>query len=385
MISNTGCDIMISFNKPIYLKGTMDYLKEAVESGHISGDGKFTRLCTEMLKGIIGCDKLLITTSGSSSLDMAAVLCGLKEGDEVIMPSFTFSSTANAVVMRGAKPVFIDIRPDTMNMDENLIEPAITEKTRAVFAVHYAGVSCDMDAITEITKRYNLKLVEDAAQCIMSSYKGRPLGTFGDFGCFSFHETKNITMGEGGALTIKDKENFEAAEILREKGTNRSKFFRGEIDKYSWVDFGSSYLPSDLNAAYLYPQLREIDSIYQDRMNSYNEYYERLKPLADEGLLELPFVPDYCVHNAHIFYVKLRDLEQRTSFISYLKNNGVGAVFHYVPLHSSHAGIKYGRFNGDDVYTTKESERLARLPLYYGLTEADRNLVINTVYNYFSK
>ncbi len=376
---------MVFFNKPVFLDDSLEYIRQAIESQHISGDGRFTKLCTEKLIEQTGANKVLLTTSGSSALDMAAILCDLKEGDEVIMPSYTFSSTANAVVMRGAVPVFIDIRPDTMNMDEKLIEPAITEKTKAIAAVHYAGVSCEMDTIMDIAKRYGLKVIEDAAQGVMSSYKGKALGTIGDFGCFSFHETKNYTMGEGGAVIIRDSSNNERAEILREKGTNRSKFFRGEIDKYSWVDFGSSYLPSELNSAYLYPQLLAAKEIYDNRMDTYNEYYKAFKPLEEEGLLELPVVPKGCVHNAHIFFVKLKDLEQRTAFISHMKNNEVGTVFHYVPLHSAAAGLKYGRFHGTDIYTTKESERLVRLPLYYRLSDADRKQVIEAVYSFFGK
>lgn len=375
--------IMINFNRPVYVDGTMDYIKQAIESAHLSGDGQFTKKCTELLKGITGAQKIMLTTSGSSALEMAAILCRLKPGDEVIMPSYTFSSTANAVVMRGAVPVFVDIRPDTMNIDEKLIEDAVTDKTRAVCAVHYAGVGCEMDTILDITRRKNIKVIEDAAQGVMSTYKGRALGTIGDFGCFSFHETKNYTMGEGGAILIRDKQNNEPAEILREKGTNRSKFFRGEIDKYSWVDFGSSYLPSDLNAAYLYPQLLAAKEINDDRMSSYNYYREALSPLAEKGLIDLPYVPHDCVHNAHMFYFKVKDLEQRTDCITHLKKNGVGAVFHYVPLHSAEAGLKYGRFHGEDKYTTKESERLIRLPLYYKLGESDRSKVVETVYDFF--
>lgn len=365
------------------MEESIGYMREAAEAGSISGDGKFTKLCTEELMEITGAKQLMLTTSGSTSLDMAAMLCDLKEGDEVILPSFTFSSTANAAVLAGATPVFIDIRPDTMNMDEQLIEDAITDKTKAVFAVHYAGVSCDMDKMTEITHRHGLKLVEDAAQCLMSSYKGRPLGTFGDFGCISFHETKNFTMGEGGALIIKDPEDKLRAEILREKGTDRSRFFRGEIDKYSWVDKGSSYLPSDLNTAYLYPQLLRADEITADRLASWQHYYDALSPLAGRGLIELPIVPEGCVHNGHIFYIKLRDLEQRTRFIGHMASHDIRTVFHYVPLHSAAAGRKYGRFHGEDRYTTKESERLVRLPLYFGLSESDRQKVIDAALSFF--
>ena len=374
---------MISFNRPTFMEGTLDHIKEAALEGHISGDGKYTRLCTDLLKQMTCCQKLLLTTSGSSALEMAALLCGLKPGDEVIMPSFTFSSTANAVVMRGATPVFIDIDPKTMNMNEQLIEAAITKNTKAIMVVHYAGVGCEMDTIMQIADQYHLMVIEDAAQGVMSSYKGKALGTIGDFGCFSFHETKNYTMGEGGALLVRDQDNNDAAEIIREKGTNRSKFFRGEIDKYSWVDRGSSYLPSDINAAYLYPQLIDANMIYDDRMNSYNDYYRSLLPLAEKGLIELPFVPESCKHNAHIFYLKLADLDERTRFISFMKQRDIGVVFHYVPLHSAEAGLKYGRFSGEDIYTTKESERLVRLPLYYALDKADRQFIIESIYDFF--
>ena len=374
---------MISFNKPVYLEDSSRYMREAALAGYISGDGKFTKLCSQELKKITGAEHVNLTTSGSTSLDMAAILCGLKEGDEVILPSFTFSSTANAVVLTGATPVFTDIRPDTMNIDENLIEDAITDKTKAIFPVHYAGVACEMDRIMEIAKAHDLKVVEDAAQCVMSTYKGTPLGTIGDFGCISFHETKNLTMGEGGALIIKDRQDVYKAEILREKGTDRSRFFRGEIDKYSWVDKGGSYLPSDLNAAYLYPQLLSVAEITADRVASFEHYFEALSPLADKELIELPVIPEGCVHNGHIFYIKLKDLQQRTSFIAHMKSKQIGAVFHYVPLHSAAAGIKYGRFHGEDRFTTRESERLVRLPMYFGLTESDRQLIIDEIFKFF--
>jgi dTDP-4-amino-4,6-dideoxygalactose transaminase len=302
---------------------------------------------------------------------MAALLAGIKPGDEVILPSYTFVSTANAFVLRGAKVVFVDIRPDTLNIDESLIEDAVTEKTKAVVPVHYAGVSCEMDTILDIAKRRGLFVIEDAAQGVMAAYHGRALGSMGDFGAFSFHETKNLSMGEGGAILVRDKRFFEAAEILREKGTNRSKFFRGEIDKYSWVDIGSSYLPSDLNAAYLYAQIEMAPVIYEDRMNTWKQYYETLQPLAARDLIELPCIPEGCAHNAHMFYIKTKNLEERSRLLNHLKNGGVGAVFHYIPLHTSPIGMSCGRFHGEDCYTTKESERLARLPLYYGLTAKD--------------
>ena len=329
--------------------------------------------------------KVLLTTSGTTALEMAALLCGIQPGDEVILPSYTFSSTATAFVLAGAKLVFVDIRPDTMNIDEAKIEPAITEKTKVICVMHYAGVACDMDTIMQIARRHNLKVVEDAAQGVMASYKGKALGTIGDFGCYSFHETKNFSMGEGGALVINDPETVTKAEILREKGTNRASFLRGQVDKYTWVSYGSSYLPSDLNAAYLWAQLEQADTINTDRTHSWDYYAQELAPLAEAGLLELPTVPEGCVHNGHLFYVKLRDLEQRTEFIAYLKAHGVASSFHYVPLHSAPAGIQYGRFAGVDEYTTKESNRLTRLPLYYGLTEADRAAVVQVVKDFFAQ
>ncbi len=358
---------MISFNQPPVVGGEEEYIDDAIKSRKISGDGKYTKLCNRWLEQSTGAKKVLLTTSCTHALEMAALLLDLREGDEVIMPSFTFVSTADAFIMRGAKAVFVDIRPDTMNIDEKLIESAITEKTKAIVPVHYAGVSCEMDTINDIAHRHGIKVVEDAAQGVMSTYKGKALGTLGHYGCYSFHETKNLSMGEGGAILLSDEHEIERAEIIREKGTNRSKFFRGEIDKYTWVSLGSSYLPSELNAAYLYAQLQKCQSVYDDRMRNWNMYYEMLKPLRDRGVIELPVIPEGCVHNAHMFYIKAKDLEVRTKLISYLKSNGIDAVFHYIPLHSSPAGIKYGSFAGDDNYTTKESERLIRLPLYYGL------------------
>ena len=359
---------MINFNVPPYTGKEMDYMKECVENQKICGDGGYTRKCNQWFEEKTGTPKCLLTTSCTHALEMAALLADIQPGDEVILPSFTFVSTADAFVLRGAVPVFVDIRPDTMNIDENLIEAAITEKTKAIAPVHYAGVSCEMDKILEIAKKYNLKVIEDAAQGVMSSYKGKALGTIGDFGCYSFHETKNYSMGEGGAILIRDKENIEDAEIIREKGTDRSKFFRGQVDKYTWVNYGSSYLPSDMNAAYLYAQLELADEINNARLACWDRYYQNLKPLADAGYIELPVIPEGCVHNAHMFYIKAVDLEVRTALIDYLKSNGVYAVFHYIPLHSAPAGLKYGRFHGEDKYTTKESERLLRLPMYYSLT-----------------
>ena len=374
---------MINFNVPPYTGKEMDYMKECVENQKICGDGGYTRKCNQWFEEKTGTPKCLLTTSCTHALEMAALLADIQPGDEVILPSFTFVSTADAFVLRGAVPVFVDIRPDTMNIDENLIEAAITEKTKAIAPVHYAGVSCEMDKILEIAKKYNLKVIEDAAQGVMSSYKGKALGTIGDFGCYSFHETKNYSMGEGGAILIRDKENIEDAEIIREKGTDRSKFFRGQVDKYTWVNYGSSYLPSDMNAAYLYAQLELADEINNARLACWDRYYENLKPLADAGYIELPVIPEGCVHNAHMFYIKAVDLEVRTALIDYLKANGVYAVFHYIPLHSAPAGLKYGRFHGEDKYTTKESERLLRLPMYYSLTLEQVDYICEQVKSFY--
>ncbi len=374
---------MIRFNVPPYTGKEMEYIKKAVENQKICGDGDFTHKCNEWLEQKTGIRKALLTTSCTHATEMAAILCDIKPGDEVIMPSYTFVSTADAFVLRGAKAVFVDVRPDTMNIDENLIEDAITDKTRAIAPVHYAGVSCDMDKIMDIAKRHNLLVVEDAAQGIMSEYKGKALGTFGDYGCFSFHETKNFSMGEGGAILIRDPENIERAEIIREKGTNRAKFFRGQIDKYTWVDAGSSYLPSELNAAYLYAQLELADQITADRMKTWNMYYEAFEELENAERIERPFIPADCKHNAHMFYLKCKDLEERTEFIDFLKKNEILAVFHYIPLHSAPAGKSFGRFNGEDVYTTKESERLVRLPLYYGIKEEEVEYIIGKVKEFY--
>ena len=373
----------IPFNIPPYIGTELSYVQQAIDAHKICGDGEFTKKCNKWLLDRFGGEGALLTTSGTTALEMATLLCGLKEGDEVILPSFTFSSTANAVVLTGATPVFVDIRPDTMNLDETKIEAAITDRTRAIMPVHYAGVACEMDTIMDIAKRHGLKVIEDAAQGVMSYYKGRALGTIGDFGCYSFHETKNSSMGEGGALILTHKEDVEPAEILREKGTNLARFFRGQIDKYTWVEYGSSYLPSDMNAAYLWAQLLEADRINEDRLATWNAYAEAFRPLAQEGKIELPTVPADCVHNAHMFYVKLRDLAQRTAFIRYLRDREISSVFHYIPLHSSPAGLKFGRFCGEDVYTTRESDRLARLPLYYGMKPEDRERVIDTVLSFF--
>lgn len=374
---------MINFNVPPFTGKELDYIKEAVERQKICGDGIFTKKCNEWLEQKTGTTKCLLTTSCTHAIELAALLCEIKPGDEVIMPSFTFVSTADAFVLRGATIVFVDIRPDTMNMDENLIEAAITDKTKAIVPVHYAGVACEMDKIMEIANKYNLFVVEDAAQGIMSTYKGKPLGTFGEFGCLSFHETKNYSMGEGGAILIRDSEYIEPAEIIREKGTDRSKFFRGQVDKYTWVNFGSSYLPSDMNAAYLYAQLELAEEINQSRIDIWNRYYENLKPLADKGMIELPVVPDGCVHNGHMFYIKAKDIHVRTKLIDYLKENGILSVFHYIPLHTATAGKKFGRFHGTDQYTTKESERLTRLPLYYGLSLEQTDDISNKIIEFY--
>jgi len=377
---------MIPFNIPPYVGKELEYVKEAIEKNHkICGDGPFTKKCSEWMENKFNVKKVLLTTSCTHATEMTAILTDIKEGDEVIAPSFTFVSTVNPFVLRGAKIVFIDINPKTMNMDENLIEAAITEKTKAILPVHYAGVACNMDKIMEIAKKHNLIVIEDAAQGVMSEYKGKPLGTIGEYGCFSFHETKNYSMGEGGALLINNKENIEKAEIIREKGTNRSRFFRGQVDKYTWVDKGSSYSPSELNAAYLYAQLENADIIYNDRMNTWNKYKELLQELEDKNLIELQYIPEDCKHNAHMFYIKCKDLDERTNLINFLKENNINAVFHYIPLHSAEAGIKFGRFHGEDKYTTKESERLLRLPLYYGLKEEDVEFTSSKIKEFYVK
>lgn len=376
---------MIDFNIPPYVGKEMDYIKEAVMNRKICGDGNFTKRCSNWMKNTFNVKQVFLTTSCTHALEMAAVLTDIKPGDEVILPSYTFVSTADAFVQRGASLVFIDIRPDTMNMDEMLIETAITPKTKVIVPVHYAGVACEMDTIMRIASDHNLKVVEDAAQGFSSYYKGKSLGTIGHFGCLSFHETKNLSMGEGGALLFDDTSYQEKAEILREKGTDRSKFFRGQIDKYTWQDYGSSYLPSDMNAAYLWAQLEMADEIQKDRMESYAFYDRELKPLAQKGYLEQPYVPAECQHNAHMYYIKLPSLKERTDFISYLKENGILSVFHYIPLHTAPAGIKFGRFVGEDKYTTKESERLVRLPMYYHLTQEDKDYIVDTIFKYFEQ
>lgn len=373
----------IPFNKPPFVGSEFDYVRAAVESGRICGDGQFNQKCHAWLKEHTGTAKALLTTSCTHALEMAALLCDIKPGDEVIMPSFTFVSTADAFAMRGAKCVFVDIRPDTMNLDEKLVEAAITPRTRAIVPVHYAGVACEMDVINEIAKRRNLFVVEDAAQGMMATYKGRSLGTLGDFGCYSYHETKNYSMGEGGALLIRDPKFADHAEIIREKGTNRCQFHRGEVDKYTWVELGSSYLPSELNAAYLYAELEQADKILNNRMESWNAYRERLLPLEKSGLIQLPQVPEHCKHNAHMFYIKMPDLDGRTKMIAHLVKNDILAVFHYVPLHNAPAGKRFGEFRGEDRYTTAESNRLLRLPMFYGLQRDDLDFVCDKVEEFF--
>ena len=375
---------MIAFNKPCLAGNEEKYILKSLKSNKISGDGQFTQKCHTWFEEHLQCKKALLTTSCTHALEMTAILLDIHIGDEVIMPSYTFVSTANAFVLRGAKIVFVDIRPDTLNIDETKIEDAITEKTKVIVPVHYAGVACEMDSIMDIANRYNLFVVEDAAQGMMSSYKGRPLGTIGHFGTFSFHETKNYTSaGEGGLLIVNDEWFVARAEIIREKGTNRSQFFRGMVDKYSWVDIGSSYLMNDVSAAFLWGQLEKADEIFENRLKNWLTYYEKLKLLANKGDIELPNIPKKCVHNAHMFYIKVQNINIRTEFIKYLSQHKINAVFHYVPLHTSPAGLKYGRFHGRDEFTTVESERLIRLPIFYGLTERDIEKICKVIYDFF--
>ena len=376
---------MIPFNIPPASGKETTYIQQAIQNHKICGDGEFTKKCSAWMENKFNAQKVLLTTSGTSALEMAAVLCDIQADDEVIMPSYTFCSTANAFVQRGAKIVFVDIRPDTMNIDETKIEEAVTSKTKAIVPVHYAGVSCNMDEINSIAKKHKLFVVEDAAQGVMSSYKGKALGTISDFGCYSFHETKNYSMGEGGAIVINNPQYIERAEIIREKGTNRSQFWRGQVDKYTWIDYGSSFLPSELNAAYLWGQLEIAEKINDERLKNWNIYYKNLKILEEKSFIELPFVPADCTHNAHMFYIKVKDIEERTRLIEFLKTKNIGSVFHYVPLHSAPAGLKYGRFSGSDVYTTKESERLLRLPMYYGLNEKDISLIIDMLFLFWNR
>jgi len=375
---------MINFNEPVYLEKSMEYIKKAIlVNKRLNGDGEFCGLCASWLEEKFHAPKIMLTTSCTHGLEMAALLCDIHPGDEVIMPSYTFVSTADAFVLRGAHVKFVDIDPKTMNINADLIEDAITESTKVIVPVHYAGVGCDMDTIMDIAKQHNLLVVEDAAQAMMSTYKGQYLGTIGDFGSYSFHETKNYTMGEGGTININNPIYIERGEIIREKGTNRSKFFRGEIDKYSWVDVGSSYLPSELNAAYLYAQLEVAEQINKKRLDLWDNYYNGLHDLQEQEYLELPYVPAECQHNAHMFYIKLKDLDQRTQMLDYLRKKGIYAVFHYVPLHSSKAGKGFGEFVGDDIYTTKESDRLLRLPMFYGLSMELSDYVIDCIHGYF--
>ncbi|MDF2042102.1 MULTISPECIES: dTDP-4-amino-4,6-dideoxygalactose transaminase [unclassified Pantoea] len=376
---------MIPFNAPPIVGTEIDYMQSAMNSGKLCGDGGFTRRCQQWMEQRFGSKKVLLTPSCTASLEMAALLIDLQPGDEVIMPSYTFVSTANAFVLRGARIVFVDVRPDTMNIDETLIEPAITEKTRAIVPVHYAGVACEMDTIMALAAKHKLFVIEDAAQGVMSRYKGRALGTIGHIGCFSFHETKNYTAGgEGGATLINDASLVERAEIVREKGTNRSQFFRGQVDKYTWRDMGSSYLMADLQAAYLWAQLEAAERINQQRLRIWQRYYDALQPLAAQGRISLPVIPASCEHNAHMFYIKLRDQDDRQALINWMKEAEILTVFHYIPLHSSPAGERFSQFVGDDRYTTQESERLLRLPLFYNLSDNNQSTVISSLLSFFS-
>lgn len=376
---------MINFNKPTLTGNEEQYILRSMQSSKISGDGEFTKQCHDWFEKELGCNKALLTTSCTHALEMAAILINVQPDDEIIMPSYTFVSTANAFALRGAKIVFVDIRADTMNIDETLIEQAITDKTKAIVPVHYAGVACEMDTIIEIANRHNLYVIEDAAQGMMSTYKGRPLGTIGHIGAFSFHETKNYTSaGEGGLLIINNDQFSQRAEIIREKGTNRSLFFRGMVDKYSWVDIGSSYLLNDVSAAYLWGQLEKVNDINNDRLNSWKQYYKALYPLEKMNLIQLPTIPTDCTHNGHMFYIKVRSLTIRTNLIEYLMVAGIYSVFHYVPLHSAPAGIQFGKFVGIDKFTTSESEKLIRLPMFYGLKTEEIQQITGAINDFFS-
>ncbi len=374
---------MINFNVPPFTGKEIEYIKQAVENQKICGDGPFTKKCSEWIGEQTGTSKCLLTTSCTHATELAALLAEIQEGDEVIMPAYTFVSTADAFVLRGAKAVFVDIRPDTMNIDENKIEAAITKRTRAIVPVHYAGVACEMETIMAIAEKYNLMVIEDAAQCILASYQGKALGTFGDFGCYSFHETKNVSMGEGGALLIRDKKYIQEAEIIREKGTNRSQYYRGQVDKYRWMNYGSSYLPSDMNAAYLWAQLELAKEITKARLERWEQYHTQLQPLQERGILELPVIPEGCIHNGHMYYAKAKDMEERTRLLAFLKENGILSVFHYVPLHTAPAGLKFGEFRGEDIYTTKESERLFRLPLFFTLKESEVDYIVSKIKEFY--
>jgi len=375
---------LIPFNKRCVAGNEINYIRDSIDSSHISGDGEFTKKCNQWFERKLGCRKVLLTTSCTHALEMAAILLDIKEGDEVIMPSYTFVSTANAFVLRGAKIVFVDVRADTMNIDEGKIEHALTDRTKVIVPVHYAGVGCDMDVIMDIASRYDLFVVEDAAQGLMSSYKDKALGTIGHMGAFSFHETKNYTSaGEGGLLIINDDRFCERAEVIREKGTNRSKFFRGMVDKYSWVDIGSSYLMSDVSAAYLFGNIEKADKVNQDRLGSWESYYHGLRVLEEKGNIELPFIPKECSHNGHMFYIKLKDIGVRQKLIAHLKQKNIGTAFHYVPLHSSLGGLKFGRFIGEDIFTTVNSEKLLRLPMFYGLLETEVKQICAAINDFF--
>ena len=374
---------MINFNVPPFTGKEIEYIKQAVENQKICGDGPFTKKCSEWIEEQTGTSKCLLTTSCTHATELAALLAEIQEGDEVIMPAYTFVSTADAFVLRGAKAVFVDIRPDTMNIDENKIEAAITKRTRAIVPVHYAGVACEMETIMAIAEKYNLMVIEDAAQCILASYQGKALGTFGDFGCYSFHETKNVSMGEGGALLIRDKKYIQEAEIICEKGTNRSQYYRGQVDKYRWMNYGSSYLPSDMNAAYLWAQLELAKEITKARLERWEQYHTQLQPLQERGILELPVIPEGCIHNGHMYYAKAKDMEERTRLLAFLKENGILSVFHYVPLHTAPAGLKFGEFRGEDIYTTKESERLFRLPLFFTLKESEVDYIVSKIKEFY--
>ncbi|MBQ9482732.1 MAG: dTDP-4-amino-4,6-dideoxygalactose transaminase [Ruminiclostridium sp.] len=373
---------MIPFNVPPYIGKEREYINKVIDNHKICGGGEFDKLCSAWFSEKTG-SAVLMTPSCTHALEMAAILCDIKKGDEVILPSYTFASTADAFAMRGATLVFVDIRPDTMNINEELIEDAITPATKVIVPMHYGGVGCEMDRINEIAAKHGLHVVEDAAQCTQAYYKDKPLGTLSDFGCMSFHETKNFSMGEGGAIFINRPDDLERAEIVREKGTDRSRFFRGQVDKYTWRDIGSSYLPSEFGCAYLYAQLENADKITEARVALAYGYRSRLSVLEKDGLIEFQHIPSYCKPNGHLFYIKAKDLEERTALITYLKENGILAVFHYVPLHSAPAGIKYGRFSGEDVYTTRESSRLVRLPMYYGLTESEQDYICECIKKFY--
>lgn len=376
---------MIPFNRSPYTGDEDAYVLDVIHNQKMSGDSFYTEKCHKWFEDNLPCNRALLTPSCTHALELAAILINIKAGDEVIMPSYTFVSTANAFVLRGAKIIFVDIRSDTMNIDESKIEAAITKNTKAIVPVHYAGVSCEMDTIMNLAKRYNLYVIEDAAQAMHSTYKGQALGTIGHLGAYSFHDTKNYTSGgEGGLLIVNDDQFKERAEIVREKGTNRSQFFRGMVDKYSWVDIGSSYLASDLQAAYLWGQLGRVEDINNFRLNIWQGYYNSLKTIELEGWIELPVIPTDCLHNAHMFYIKLKDLTERSRLIDFLKGSGISSAFHYVPLHNSITGLEYGSFNGEDVNTTKESERLVRLPMWYGLTKENINLITEKIKEFFS-